>query len=531
MVDNVDKKAMVVPREAEVRARLRAYVAEYAVCRELIPPLQEEEVLSHADAIVGEHPEAADYRNLLAVLINNQAWRGVVSSIPFERRILLLPKCFRNAEHCPAEVDELGLLCQNCGACELGNLVSEAESLGYQVLISEGTTTVAMLMASGQVEAVVGVACLSSFEKSFPLVSNEAVPAQAVPLLNDDCRDSVVDREWLSEVLRLRNSQVWYGQISIDDIKATVQGWFGRERLDALLLPGDDPTLGLACEWLSRGGKYWRPLIMTCLYRALSGNEVENERAQRLAVAVECFHKASLIHDDIEDEDDHRYDRPTLHNEHGVPVALNVGDLLIGLGYQLIAESGADAPTTARMLEVASQGHVQLCLGQGRELIWTPQAQLLSREETLEIYRKKTAPAFAVALKMGAALAGAREEMFEPLSRFSEALGVAYQIQDDLEALEAPSDSDLAGLRPSLPVALAGESDAPFVTACLERIGRGEGDAVEDLLSFMSAHGVCDQAREELEVHRCAAFAALRQIHSASAKSLLQRLLNKLISP
>ena len=60
---------------------------------------------------------------------------------------------------------------------------------------------------------------------------------------------------------------------------------------------------------------------------------------QKVAVAIECFHKASLIHDDIEDNDAARYGEKTLHEEFGAAVALNVGDLLIGEGYRLIGAS------------------------------------------------------------------------------------------------------------------------------------------------------------------------------------------------
>ena len=68
-------------------------------------------------------------------------------------------------------------------------------------------------------------------------------------------------------------------------------------------------------------------------------------------MAVECFHKASLIHDDIEDGDDRRYGQPALHTEHGVPVALNVGDFLLGEGYRLIGEIEVDDATKVAMLQ------------------------------------------------------------------------------------------------------------------------------------------------------------------------------------
>ena len=87
---------------------------------------------------------------------------------------------------------------------------------------------------------------------------------------------------------------------------------------------------------------------------------------KKAAVAIECFHKASLIHDDIEDGDEQRYGSAALHIDHGVPVALNIGDFLLGEGYRLLGELGR-----AEMISIAAQGHVSLSRGQGRELLWT----------------------------------------------------------------------------------------------------------------------------------------------------------------
>ena len=90
------------------------------------------------------------------------------------------------------------------------------------------------------------------------------------------------------------------------------------------------------------------------------------EDLKKIAVAVECFTKASLIHDDIEDEDAERYGEQTLHEEHGLAVALNVGDLLIGEGYRLIGETTVSAEQKAAMLKVAADGQRHLCRGQCR---------------------------------------------------------------------------------------------------------------------------------------------------------------------
>src|SRR5207244_2713110 len=91
-----------------------------------------------------------------------------------------------------------------------------------------------------------------------------------------------------------------------------------------------------------------------------------------------------------------------LHAEHGLAVALNVGDLLIGEGYRLIGALDISAEQRVRMLEVAAQAQRQLCRGQGAELCWTQHPEPLSSLAVLDIFRKKTAPAFEVALQLGA---------------------------------------------------------------------------------------------------------------------------------
>src|SRR6185436_2079766 len=96
--------------------------------------------------------------------------------------------------------------------------------------------------------------------------------------------------------------------------------------LDAIVGPAKGATEKIAREWLCRAGKRWRPFLTVSAYQALrvTPGAPLPEDLRKVAVAVECFHKASLIHDDIEDDDAERYGKKTLHEEHGVAVALNV---------------------------------------------------------------------------------------------------------------------------------------------------------------------------------------------------------------
>src|SRR5262249_31652768 len=137
------------------------------------------------------------------------------------------------------------------------------------------------------------------------------------------------------------------------------------------------------------------------------------DAVRRTALAIEAFHKASLVHDDIEDDDTFRYGRETLHRQYGVSVAINVGDYLIGLGYRLgpreRKELGADC--AADILNRLSEAHLKLSEGQGAELLWRDaQDKGLTALDALKIYALKTAPAFEAALYAGLRLAGPAEK-------------------------------------------------------------------------------------------------------------------------
>src|SRR5262245_1835810 len=200
----------------------------------------------------------------------------------------------------------------------------------------------------------------------------------------------------------------------------------------------EDQPSTLARRWLAKDGKRWRPYLAACAYMALQSDKHDEPPPatadlKKLAVAVECFHKASLVHDDIEDNDAKRYGEKTLHMEVGLPVALNAGDFLLGEGYRLISELSVDPAIRVQMLQSASTGHLTLSRGQGRELLWSREPGPLTSIDVLEIFKQKTAPAFEVALRLGAFLGGADAETHEVLRKYSESIGIAYQVKDDLE--------------------------------------------------------------------------------------------------
>ena len=205
-----------------------------------------------------------------------------------------------------------------------------------------------------------------------------------------------------------------------------------------------------------------------------------SDGVKRAALAIETFHKASLVHDDIEDDDNFRYGDETLHRKYGIATAINVGDFMIGLGYRLASRDAAElgAEASNDLVEILADAHMKLSEGQGAELLWRDSLGRDPRDndprdsdsqnrgdlsviDALKIYALKTAPAFEAALLCGARLAGPIENYRQPLSQFARHLGVAFQIINDLNDWQGDQDNklsaggDVLGGRPTVLWALA----------------------------------------------------------------------------
>ena len=234
-------------------------------------------------------------------------------------------------------------------------------------------------------------------------------------------------------------------------------------------------TEAIAYDFLSAGGKYSRPFITLAVYDAVTGGEATKPNGAEViegwddsilqaAMSIETFHKASLVHDDIEDGDAFRYGDDTLHRKYGIPTAINVGDYLVGMGYRLVSRNrkalGGDA--AADILDTLAESHQRLSEGQGTELVWRDaKDKCLKPIDALRIYALKTAPAFEAAIMSGLRLAGPTDQYAESVRGFARNLGVAFQILNDLKDWELDDDNkrslgaDLLGGRPTVLLALA----------------------------------------------------------------------------
>src|SRR5882762_10114758 len=213
---------------------VRAYVSEHNP----VPPLPVEELKVHADRVVQTLKCDPIYLDYVGVLINNELWRETLATVPYERRLLLLPKCLRVEAKCPAPFDEFGLLCKQCGLCTIQDLQAEAERLGYAVLVAEGSAIVMSIIETGKIEAIVGVSCLPVLERAFPYVEAAAIPAVAVPLLQDDCIDTTVDLDWIWDYIHL-TSDDQTRRMDLSALRDEVDFWFTPLNLDAIMGPAE----------------------------------------------------------------------------------------------------------------------------------------------------------------------------------------------------------------------------------------------------------------------------------------------------
>jgi geranylgeranyl diphosphate synthase type II len=217
-----------------------------------------------------------------------------------------------------------------------------------------------------------------------------------------------------------------------------------------------------------------------------------------------------------------------------VAVALNAGDLLIGEGYRWLAEGGASALIRAAALKVAAAGQRELCRGQGAELLWSNHPAPLTPRQVLEIFRSKTAPAFEVALKIGAALAGRLDEVEDALRVYSENLGIAYQIRDDLDDLG--EDSATGGgmvIRPSIVLALLLEKAKGEKREVMEALWSGASTTPPDratLRAWAEETGAREKAVSLLESYKEAAIRSLQDVDLPNLKGLLRRVIGKIFN-
>lgn len=301
--------------------------------------------------------------------------------------------------------------------------------------------------------------------------------------------------------------------------------------IERLYGPGAHGTNGLhdlILDYPMRGGKALRPAlsIATCL--GIGGHL---EAVLPTAATLELYHNAFLIHDDIEDESWWRRGKPTLHVDHGVPIAVNVGDAMLSLSLQPLLDNveRVGLGPALRILRAVAKMTRLTVDGQALELEWIrSNTWRLDDADYLKMVELKTSwYSFITPLQAGAIAAGATPEMVAPLESLGRHLGAAFQITDDLLNLRGDPQEygkeiggDLwEGKRTLMllhALRSAEPSDQARAVAILAKRRPGSDGELEftELLDRLTAHGqLSASGRAEIETH-------LQGQRRAEAKSL-----------
>jgi len=285
------------------------------------------------------------------------------------------------------------------------------------------------------------------------------------------------------------------------------------------------------------GGKRLRATLPRIVGEAL-GNAHEGH--DDVGAALEVIHNFTLVHDDIMDDDDVRRGRPAVHKEFDVPSAINAGDAMLAVGFEILANSSG--------IEMKDIAHVVLTVGkmvrrvsEGQQLdIAFENEEKVGTSDYLEMIDGKTAVMFQTAAELGALLAGADEDTIEACSIWGREVGMCFQLMDDLldilsdeDTIGKPKGSDIAQGKKTLIALHALEQSGEALQTFIEVFGKGDDASqfdIERAIEALGELGSIENARAVAEHHHAAANDALSRLPISTDLNILKQLTNYQLS-
>jgi len=257
------------------------------------------------------------------------------------------------------------------------------------------------------------------------------------------------------------------------------------QRLSRMDLPGN--LLEAIRYALLGGGKRLRPVLTVLACEAVGGRR---EQALAPASALELIHAFSLVHDDLPamDDDDLRRGRPTLHIHAGEAMAILAGDAMMSLAFQFVTEAGLDEARTAAITSELASGTTHMIAGQVYDTLGGFPGDLDARERLELIHRSKTGALIRAGCRVGGICGEADDESMTALTRYGEAVGLMFQIVDDV--LDVTQSTDHLG-KATGKDRTAGKLTFPGligIDGSQQEIDRLEREALDALSALPAAH-------------------------------------------
>ena len=282
---------------------------------------------------------------------------------------------------------------------------------------------------------------------------------------------------------------------------------------------------------IEAGGKRLRPMLTLAAARMVG---YHGPYHVHLAATVEFIHTATLLHDDVVDESSQRRGRPTANLLWDNKSSVLVGDYLFARSFQLMVEPG-----NMRTLEILANASATIAEG---EVLQLTAAQDLATTEAiyLQVVRGKTAALFSAATEVGGVIAGAPADQVQALFDYGDALGIAFQIVDDLldyggatETIGKNVGDDFRERKLTLPVikavAKADDQERAFWARTIEKGDQREGD-LDHALSLLARHGAMDAARADALAWAGKAKASLTALPEHPIRDMLTDLADFVVS-
>ena len=223
---------------------------------------------------------------------------------------------------------------------------------------------------------------------------------------------------------------------SIAEVKDLVES-----RIERALTHSKLPRLsGAMMHLVEGGGKRLRATLPWLVAKAVGDT---HSGLLDVGAAIEIIHNFTLVHDDIMDDDDVRRGRPAVHVEYDLPTAINAGDAMLAIAFEAMAVAEGIEPDLLPFLVKRIGRMVRKC-SEGQQLdIEFEDREVVSEEEYIEMIHGKTAAMFLTCAEVGSHLAGADEDIIQCMHDWGLALGLCFQLMDDL--IDVLSDSDTLG--------------------------------------------------------------------------------------
>lgn len=279
-------------------------------------------------------------------------------------------------------------------------------------------------------------------------------------------------------------------------------------------------------------GKRVRPQIAMMVAEAVGGSA---EAAAPVAGAIELLHNFTLVHDDIQDRSPNRRHRPTVWRVWNDAQAINAGDALFAAAQLSIIDAAAHTSpeTMLRVLEQFNRSTIDIVRGQVQDLNNEGSATVRP-DDYLEMIGGKTAAILRYSAWAGAVSGGASLETAGLLGEMGQAIGMGFQIRDDILGIWAPAEEtgkdaadDLRRRKQSLPVLIlranASETDAERIRQLYAQEEIGE-EQVAELLSLMDTYNVQPQTAEHVEAEHQRAIGVLDDVFGASDHPVVNEL-------